>query len=256
MTALALHFPKRSGAARWVLSAAAIVAGHVVAVGVLVLWYTRTPPEPNLIPAIAVSLAPAAPVTPAQRDEAVAEQAVTAVEPDPPKVEEKPVEKIIEPPPPEVTPPPQPAQVVLPKPPPKPIEKKPIEKPVEKKLVEKKPVEQLPRREERDAAASREAARQSSVASSNAYNSLVYGHVQRFKHYPAAAGNVSGQAAVRFVLNRAGSVLSSSIARSSGNSILDQEALAIVQRASPFPPFPAEKSGTQDSFIAPISFAR
>jgi TonB family protein len=34
-------------------------------------------------------------------------------------------------------------------------------------------------------------------------------------------------------------VLSRSIARGSGNSELDQEVLAMVSRAAPFPPFPA-----------------
>jgi protein TonB len=57
-------------------------------------------------------------------------------------------------------------------------------------------------------------------------------------------------------LNRAGDVISSEVSKSSGNSVLDHEALDILRRASPFPPFPAAKPGTQDSYIAPVNFAR
>jgi periplasmic protein TonB len=49
-------------------------------------------------------------------------------------------------------------------------------------------------------------------------------------------------------------VISSKVTKSSGNQILDREALEILHRASPFPAFPAAKPGTQDSFIAPVTF--
>jgi protein TonB len=95
-----------------------------------------------------------------------------------------------------------------------------------------------------------------SPAAANAYNSLVYGHLQRYKRYPASAGGASGTAVVRFALNRAGDVVSSALAKSSGNAALDQEALAILRRANPFPAFPVEKPGAQDSFVGPINFSR
>ena len=56
--------------------------------------------------------------------------------------------------------------------------------------------------------------------------------------------------------HRAGEVISSSVTKSSGNEVLDHEALAILRRASPFPPFPAAKSGGQDTYIAPVNFSR
>jgi protein TonB len=61
---------------------------------------------------------------------------------------------------------------------------------------------------------------------------------------------------VRFALNRAGEVVSSEVSKSSGNDVLDHEALEILHRASPFPPFPAAKSGAQDIYVAPVNFAR
>ena len=61
---------------------------------------------------------------------------------------------------------------------------------------------------------------------------------------------------VRFVLNRVGEVIESSVTKSSGNDALDREALEILRRASPFPAFPAAKPGAQDTYIAPVGFAR
>ena len=243
MSPHALHFPERSGLGRWVISAAAIVLGHAALIAAIVLWYTRTPPDDNIIPAIAVSLAPAPSSAPAAENQDVAVgppmQEVEETPPEPPKVEEqKPVEQVIPPPPPV-----QQAEVTLPKPEPKP---KPVEKP--------KPAPRPPQ-EARAPPPSQQVA-QFSQASANAYNSLVYGHLQRFKRYPSAAGGASGTVVVRFALNRAGGVVSSAVTKSSGNSALDQEALAILQRANPFPAFPNEKPGSQDSFVGPINFSR
>jgi periplasmic protein TonB len=57
-------------------------------------------------------------------------------------------------------------------------------------------------------------------------------------------------------LNRTGDVIDSTVTKSSGSDVLDREALEILHRASPFPAFPAAKPGAQDTYIAPVSFAR
>jgi len=93
------------------------------------------------------------------------------------------------------------------------------------------------------------------VAGSNAYNALIFGHLQRFKRYPRAARGASGTVTVLFELNRAGEVVASKVTKSSGNTLLDEAALDLLRRASPFPAFPAAKPGTQDSFIAPVNFS-
>ena len=69
----------------------------------------------------------------------------------------------------------------------------------------------------------------------------VVAQLQRAKRYPSGAESRREQGVVTlsFSLSRNGAVLSRSIARSSGNSELDQEVLAMVMRAQPFPPFPA-----------------
>jgi protein TonB len=57
-------------------------------------------------------------------------------------------------------------------------------------------------------------------------------------------------------LDRAGAVIEGAATKSSGNDVLDREALETLRHASPFPPFPAAKPGAQDSYIAPVNFAR
>jgi TonB family protein len=64
--------------------------------------------------------------------------------------------------------------------------------------------------------------------------------LDRFKRYPARAHGTEGVASVAFTIDRKGNVLSSKIATSSGSSVLDAEVLALVKRAAPFPPPPAD----------------
>jgi protein TonB len=61
--------------------------------------------------------------------------------------------------------------------------------------------------------------------------------LQRFKRYPDEANRrgIKGVAVVRFTVDRTGQVVSSEVLQSSGSPILDEEALALVKRASPFP---------------------
>ncbi len=150
-----------------------------IVIGALALWYTRAPPEENLIPAIVVSIVPAAPLSPMENDQPVAAEQTTHIDPTP---EPSKVETKVEPPPEEIKPPPpRPAEIALPKPEPKPVERKSVEKrPVEKRRVEKL----SPPQEAHERAAAREASRQSSVAASNNYNSLVIGQLERAKGYP------------------------------------------------------------------------
>jgi protein TonB len=240
MNAFALHLPERGGLSRWTLAGVTIVMAHAAIVAAVALWYARRPVEPTILPAIAVTLAPVESSSPEVQEQDIAVgptmQQAEATPPEPPKVEEKPVERVEQPPS-----PPQQAEVTLPQ-----VEPKEVEKP--------KPVPQPPAPETR-APPKNDRLGQFSEAGSNAYNALVFGHLQRFKRYPSAARGKSGTVVVRFVLNRAGDVIESAVTKSSGNDVLDREAVAILQRASPFPAFPAAKSGTQDTYIAPVSFA-
>jgi protein TonB len=59
---------------------------------------------------------------------------------------------------------------------------------------------------------------------------------------------------VRFSLSASGAVISSSLARSSGAGVLGRAALAMVRRASPFPPIPPALGRSRMDFAAPIRF--
>jgi periplasmic protein TonB len=241
MNAFALHLPERHGLSRWTLAGLTILIAHAAIVAVVAFWYVRRPMEPNILPAIAVTLAPVEASSPQVQNQDIAVgptmQQAEAAPIEPPKVEEKPLEQVIQPPS-----PPQQAEVTLPQ-----VEPKEVEKP--------KPQEQPPAPETR-APPKTEHVGQFTQAGSNAYNALVFGHLQRFKRYPSSARGAQGTVVVTFVLNRTGAVMKSAVTKSSGNDVLDREALEILRRASPFPPFPAAKPGSQDSYIAPVNFAR
>ena len=240
MNAFALHLPERRGLSRWTLAGVTILIVHAAIVAAVALWYARKPMEPNILPAIAVTLAPVEASSPQVQDQDIAVgptmQQAEAAPIEPPKVEEKPVEQVVQPPS-----PPQQAEVTLPQ-----VEPKEVEKP--------KPEERPPAPETR-APPKNEHVGQFTQAGSNAYNALVFGQLQRFKRYPSSARGAQGTAVVSFVLNREGAVIESAVTKSSGNDVLDREALEILRRASPFPPFPAAKPGLQDSYIAPVNFA-
>lgn len=240
MNAFALYQPERPGVSRWAFAGAAILALHATAIGMIGFWYTRQPVEPNIVPAIAVTLAPVEASSPTIQDQDIAVgptmQQAEATPKEERKVEEKPPDQVVQPPPPQ-----QQADVTLPE------QEKKIEKP------EPQPVAPAP---ETRALPKNAHIGEFTEAGSNAYNALVFGHLQRFKRYPAAAHGASGIVMVRFALNRAGEVISSEVSKSSGNGVLDREALEILHRASPFPPFPTAKPGTQEIYIAPVNFAR
>ncbi|KRQ02448.1 energy transducer TonB family protein [Bradyrhizobium sp. DASA03076] len=241
MNAHTLHLPERSGFSRWSIAALTILLAHAALVAAVALWYARRPPtEPNIIPAISVTLAPVEASAPEIQNQDVAVgptmQQAEETPQEPPK-QEQPVEQVEQPPPPQ-----QQAEVTMPQETPKQVE-------------QPKPEPEPPAPETR-APPKTEHIGQFSQASANAYNALVFGHLQRFKRYPAAAHGASGTVTVRFELNRAGDVIESEIAKSSGNAVLDHEALDLLHRASPFPAFPAAKPGARDSYLAPVSFAR
>lgn len=91
-----------------------------------------------------------------------------------------------------------------------------------------------------------------SDANSN-YRGMVAAHLARHKRFPAEARSLGreGSATVMFSINGGGRVTSVRLARGSGVASLDQEATAMVHRASPFP---APPDGRGTSFTVPVSF--
>jgi protein TonB len=81
--------------------------------------------------------------------------------------------------------------------------------------------------------------------------------LQRFKRYPpeAQSRNEQGVVLLGFTLDRDGRVLAHNIARSSGYPDLDNEVMAMIVRAQPLPPFPANMTQSRIDLTVPIRFS-
>lgn len=92
--------------------------------------------------------------------------------------------------------------------------------------------------------------------SSRSYAAKIRSWLYAHKIYPRRARmrREEGQVQVRFVLDRAGILLEGAVIQGSGNAVLDEEAEAMLRRASPYPRAPAELPGERIEFTAPISF--
>ncbi|MFO1069230.1 MAG: TonB family protein [Geminicoccaceae bacterium] len=76
------------------------------------------------------------------------------------------------------------------------------------------------------------------------------------KRYPRRArlARAQGTVTLVFVMDRTGSVLESHVARSSGHAALDAEAAAMLARAEPLPPLPAEVPDERLTVTLPVEF--
>lgn len=93
-------------------------------------------------------------------------------------------------------------------------------------------------------------------AAPRSWHSAIMAHIHRHKRYPAAARQrgEEGTARVQFVIDRSGRVLSYRLLGSAGSPLLDQEAQATIQRASPFPPIPDSVAGNRMPITVPLRF--
>lgn len=173
-------------------------------------------------------------------------------------------------------PPPPPESVAPVPPPPEPPKVEPAPKPVPKQETKPKPAPKheakpkpAPKREtEREAprgkAAKRTDAPGPRTNASNGpgagrsandanYRGVVSAHLARYKRFPPEAQNrgAQGAATVTFTIGGSGGVTSVSLSRGTGVAALDQEAVAMVRRASPFP---APPNGRPMSFTVPVSY--
>lgn len=81
--------------------------------------------------------------------------------------------------------------------------------------------------------------------------------LNRFKQYPRAArqAHIEGVVMLHFVMDADGKVQSFEIAKSSGRPVLDNEALALISRAQPLPPLPADFPTRTLDAVVPIEFS-
>jgi protein TonB len=88
------------------------------------------------------------------------------------------------------------------------------------------------------------------------YLSYLQAYLQRHKEYPRSARlrRQEGTALLYFEMDRQGRVNDFRLQRSSGYSALDQEVVALLQRASPLPPPPPDLSGNPVKLVVPVQF--
>ncbi|MEW6639072.1 MAG: energy transducer TonB [Pseudomonadota bacterium] len=74
------------------------------------------------------------------------------------------------------------------------------------------------------------------------YQQALLRHVARFQRYPTAAraGRLHGSVETMFAMRRDGTLLGVWVRTSSGQAVLDREALETIRRAQPLPPIPTE----------------
>jgi protein TonB len=92
--------------------------------------------------------------------------------------------------------------------------------------------------------------------SSNSYFALLQAWLEKHKEYPAQARRRrdQGTAVLTFTLVRDGTIEAANVTRTSGSVQLDQEVLAMIERASPLPPFPANFDRQRITLSVPVQF--
>lgn len=230
---------------RWTLCFGVAIAAHLGLAAALISRHFEAPPLPPAL--VMLDMAPLPqliePPLPAPPELHLPPP------PPPPPPEHEPIPEI-----PEVTVPVQPV-VTIQKPPPKPKLKKPPPPPEVQQLVPPQPQE-APAPRPRVEAPPPPAPTPIAAPVTPTFQSQLLAHLQRHKRYPNAA-RVRGQqgvALVRFIMDRNGKVLSCRLERGSGHSLLDEEVLAMLERAQPLPPIPPEMPDQQLEFVVPIHF--
>lgn len=251
--------PNVREAARWLICGALVLGAHGTIAAVIATWSDPVPPG-EAAAAIMIELAPMETAPSTEKTDAPIGPQETQNQPEPTRepIEEKEPEKEPEPqvaeqpPIPDVAPTPPQKDVAVELPPEKP---KPKPKPQPKKMA----LATAPAAAER--LNQRAAAPMPGIAATNpnamaSWKGLVAAHLQRHKRYPAGAQSrrEEGTVSLAFTLDRHGRVVVSRISHSSGYMDLDQETLALVQRAQPFPDPPPDIAGQHFSFVVPLRY--
>ncbi|WGD30454.1 energy transducer TonB [Ancylobacter sp. WKF20] len=289
MSLMLLHGNRRQEvlrAAGWALCGVVVLAAHGGALAYMLAEppiHAADEPAAIMIELAEMPVAPAAdPVElpPGPQMVEAPEKVEEEVPPDPlakeedvpppePEPEQEPVPQVTESPAPDIEvplppPPPLASELTPPEKKPEPPKErpKPKPKPKEREKSEKPPAPQTSAAPSLNAAPSDRVAAPtsgSSASSSRAqadWRSRLMSHLNRHKRYPneARANAEQGRPRVAFSIDRAGNVTSVRLAGSSGSASLDEEAVAMVRRASPLPAPPADMPGGSFSFTVPVLF--
>jgi protein TonB len=223
--------------ARWVVSFLVVCALHLTAAALLSRTSIFVPPSPDIPPGtVLIDLdpvaAPAAPQAPPQ--------------PPPPERELRQEEP----------PPPVKAEVTLPKPLPRkpaPQRQEKIAAPAPQPAPAHVAAEPQPDATPMPKA---QAAHTPSMDPMETWEHKLLARMQGFLKYPPRAllRRQDGVAYVRVVVDRQGNLVSAELQRSSGIPLLDDEAVAVVARAKPYPPPPPEVAGDKIARVVPVRF--
>lgn len=131
------------------------------------------------------------------------------------------------------------------------VAQKPKAEPVQQAATSAAPVQPAPA----PAAPSSADVARRTAAEAN-WQGILLAHLERHKKYPRSARrqHAEGTALLRFRMDRTGQVLSFSLARSAGYDALDEEVLAMIQRAAPLPALPAELPDDTVEIVVPVQF--
>ena len=251
---------------RWAICGAIVVLTHGGIAAAMVNWRdSDEAAEPAAAIVIEFAPVPVAPAMPQMETPPGPEQVMSDASPNKPtesleekieekieqkveakleqKIEEKVESKPVEEPPPEVAPAPDPEVAIQPSPP----QEVKQETPKRQEPRPPVPMTSAPQAIPEQTAAIPAAPTQGQITPQNSpatvkWRGQVVALIERNKHYPetSARRGERGVAQVFFSLDRRGRVLESRVVRSSGASALDEEALALLRRAQPFPPPPPE----------------
>ena len=253
---------RRSRIGRWIAAALVVCGLHAGGAGLAMMYWQEDDAADDPAGALSVEMVPMPAPTPVNSDDAAVgpDQDATMATPEASKQVVEKVQKDIPPVEPSPTPDPD---VVLPKP--QPDEKEqPKEEEAKESVRDKResPAEEeiefttrQPRVEAQPApSASPVKGVSPTLARAQAtWQKGLIDQLKRYKRYPpdAERRGVRGEVVVRFKVDETGLVIFSEIMKSSGSSILDDEALALVKRASPFH---APPPGAELDYHLPLKF--
>lgn len=266
---------------RWALAVVVVAGLHGTAGWFIATWQRAeaamgTPPAAVMIELAPLAVAPEAPPEPVVEKPPEPEPPLREPVVEPPPVEPPPVvepQPVAQPEPeikiPELPTLPDATAVLAPPPPapkprPKVVERKP---PPRKQVVERrKPINRDKPPAERTsaptaqaqaaptAAAPSQGADSAPSVSPASWRGTMLAHLNRYKRFPSGAS--PGTVQVAFSIDRSGRVLSARLVSGSGDAVLDEEAVAMVRRASPVPAPPAGLGGSTVMLAVPVRFAR
>jgi protein TonB len=216
---------------RWAASFALVLTLHAVAAVLILRWYQNLPPPSSAPPAVTmIELAPL-PTPPAP---------AVAVPPPPPEPQVQPQEEPV----------PVAKPIVQPKP-------HPLVKRIERPQRQAQPTQTVESTAPVAAPTPPPAQPSVSPQAIPSFSALIAAQLERYKRYPDLAKRRGEQGVVklRFTLSRSGGVSNAQIEHGSGYADLDNEVLALVQRAQPLPQIPANIPDNTLDIHVPVAFA-